>query len=51
VPLGKRFWPLAKEERDALSELFEAETMRAMITGLQSRDDADRSPWSMRPTG
>ena len=41
VPLGKRFWPLAKEERDALSELFEAETMRAMITGLQSRDDAD----------
>ena len=41
VPLGKKFWPLHDEERSALGELFDTEDMRAMITGLNSRDDAD----------
>jgi uncharacterized protein (DUF2252 family) len=39
--LGRRFWALDKPERDALAELFKAEDVRAMITRLQSRDDAD----------
>src|SRR4051794_20415116 len=39
LPLGKRFWPLAREERAALDGLFAQEPIHAMITGLQHRDD------------
>ena len=41
VPLGKKFWALAEEERAALRELLQTEALRAMITSLQSRDDHD----------
>ena len=41
LPLGKKFWALTKEERHALEDLFATDAMRSMITGLQSRDDAD----------
>jgi len=39
VPLGKKFWPLAKDERADLKALFDSEAMRAMVTSLKSRDD------------
>ena len=42
VPLGKKFWALEVEERAALSELFDTEALRKMITGLQSRDDREQ---------
>lgn len=41
LQLGKKFWALTKSERTALGDLFATDAMRAMITGLQSRDDAD----------
>ncbi len=41
VPLGRKFWPLAPAEREALSELFAGEEIRGLITRLQSRDDDD----------
>ncbi len=41
VPLGRKFWPLAPAEREALSELFAGEEIRGLITRLQSRDDHD----------
>ena len=41
VPLGRRFWPLADEERQALTELFAADELHAIITRLQSRADGD----------
>lgn len=41
LPVGKRFWALAPEERVALVQLFEQEQIRTMITGLQSRDSSD----------
>jgi uncharacterized protein (DUF2252 family) len=39
VPLGRKFWPLAREERQAMAELFAGEAVRATITRLQSRGD------------
>ena len=39
LPLGKKFWPLAGDERAALDALFAQEAVHAMITGLQHRDD------------
>ena len=41
VPLGRKFWPLARKERRALAELFAGEEIRATITRLQSRGDDD----------
>lgn len=41
VPLGKNFWALTGEERSALKALFEEEAVRALLTKLQSRDNAD----------
>lgn len=41
IPLGRRFWPLSGEERDAIDALFDSERMRRMATALRSRDDAD----------
>ncbi len=42
IPLGKRFWPLGKDERGALGELVEDARIRDLITGLHSRpSDAD----------
>jgi uncharacterized protein (DUF2252 family) len=41
VPLGKRFWALAGEEREALDGLFREEAARTLLTSLQSRDPRD----------
>jgi uncharacterized protein (DUF2252 family) len=41
VPLGRKYWPLTREERQALAELFASEDVRATITRLQSRGDDD----------
>jgi uncharacterized protein (DUF2252 family) len=42
VPLGKRFWPLTEDERQALQALFQEEAAHALLTTLQSRDPTDR---------
>ena len=39
IPLGKRFWPLDKEEREGLSALFETEDVRHMLTAAKDRDE------------
>jgi uncharacterized protein (DUF2252 family) len=40
-PLGKRFWTLTRDEREAISALFEEEGVHALLTALQSRDPRD----------
>ncbi len=40
IPLGKRFWPLTREERAAVEALFAEETLRRLATSLRSRQDA-----------
>jgi uncharacterized protein (DUF2252 family) len=51
IPLGRRFWPLADEERQAVAELFVSDDMRQLATMLKSRDDdstieiADAAYW------
>ncbi len=37
IPIGKRFWPLAKDEKNALAGLVASEPMRHLVTGLHSR--------------
>jgi uncharacterized protein (DUF2252 family) len=39
IPLGKRFWPLSKEEKHEIKTLFGQEKLRRLITSLRSRDD------------
>ncbi|MFC0406609.1 DUF2252 family protein [Roseomonas elaeocarpi] len=39
IPLGRRFWPLRKEERRAVSELIGTEEMRRLVASIRSRDD------------
>jgi len=39
IPLGKRFWPLMKDERKAIAGLFEQENTRKLVTALRSRND------------
>ena len=39
IPLGKRFWPLSREERKEMARLFTDEKVRRLITCLRSRDD------------
>jgi uncharacterized protein (DUF2252 family) len=39
IPLGKRFWPLAKRECREIRELIESEKIRALVTALRSRDN------------
>jgi uncharacterized protein (DUF2252 family) len=39
IPLGAKFWPLAKSERDAIEELFATPRLRHLATSLRSRDD------------
>jgi len=38
IPLGKRFWPLAKHERRELNKLFEKEAVAGLATALRQRD-------------
>ncbi len=39
IPLGKRFWPLRRDERTAVETLFAEEPVRRLATSLRSRDD------------
>jgi uncharacterized protein (DUF2252 family) len=39
IPLGKNFWPLAPNERQAIKELFATERMHELATTLRSRDN------------
>jgi uncharacterized protein (DUF2252 family) len=39
IPKGERFWPLAKQERQALEELFAQEAVRKLVACLKSRPD------------
>jgi uncharacterized protein (DUF2252 family) len=39
IPLGKRFWPLEKDEKQALAALFKTKAARKLVTALKSRDD------------
>src|SRR5580692_6955844 len=39
IPLGKRFWPLATDERSEITRLFEKEHVRQLATMLRSRKD------------
>ena len=41
VPLGKKFWALTDEERAALDALFAQDSVRELLTRLQSRDSGD----------
>jgi uncharacterized protein (DUF2252 family) len=41
IPLGKRFWALRREEREALSKLIALKEVRHLITSLQDRADDD----------
>jgi uncharacterized protein (DUF2252 family) len=37
IPLGKRFWPLAREERRELTALFALREIRELVTALKGR--------------
>ena len=39
IPLGRKFWPISKEERQEIGHLFAAEEMRKLATIMRSRDD------------
>jgi uncharacterized protein (DUF2252 family) len=38
IPLGKRFWPLAREERRELTALFALREIRELVTSLKGRE-------------
>ncbi len=38
IPIGKRFWPVKRSERQALEELCLSEPIRDLVTSLKSRD-------------
>ena len=39
IPLGTRFWPLSKEEKRAIGELFAEESVRRLVASLKYRND------------
>ena len=39
IPLGAKFWPLTRSEREAIDKLFEAPSLHHLATSLRSRDD------------
>lgn len=41
IPLGKRFWALRSKERSALRQLFQDNSVRALIKSLQRRENED----------
>ncbi|NBW96412.1 MAG: DUF2252 domain-containing protein [Planctomycetia bacterium] len=42
IPLGRTFWPLAPEEREAIDALFATDAGHRLVTALRSRpDDAE----------
>jgi uncharacterized protein (DUF2252 family) len=41
IPLGKRFWALATEERKALSEMFATDSIKPTLISLRNRAQGD----------
>lgn len=39
IPLGRNFWPLSDEEREAVTAIFATDAGRRLVTGLRSRED------------
>ena len=39
LPLGRRFWPLSAEERTAIDALVASESVRQLVSRIESRDD------------
>jgi uncharacterized protein (DUF2252 family) len=39
IPLGAKFWPLVKSEREAIADLFATPKLHHLSTSLRSRDD------------
>lgn len=39
IPLGERFWPLSRDERRAVDELFASEGVRRLVAALRERPD------------
>jgi uncharacterized protein (DUF2252 family) len=39
IPLGAKFWPLSRAEREAIAQLFATPPLRHLATSLRSRDD------------
>src|SRR3984893_6700850 len=39
IPIGKRFWPLPRDERDSVEALFADDDLRRLTTSLRSRRD------------
>jgi uncharacterized protein (DUF2252 family) len=37
IPKGERFWPLAKDEGNAIAQLFDREDVRRLVASLKSR--------------
>jgi uncharacterized protein (DUF2252 family) len=42
IPLGTRFWPLTKQERGGIAELFARDDVRLLVTSLRSRKNGAR---------
>ena len=42
IPLGKQFWPLTKQERGGIAELFARDDVRLLVTSLRSRKNGAR---------
>jgi uncharacterized protein (DUF2252 family) len=42
IPLGKRFWPLAKNERKSIEALFDDKDIASLPTSLKGRNDAGK---------
>src|ERR1700732_1731969 len=42
IPLGKQFWPLTKQEKAAVAELFGREDVCRLVTSLRSRKNDAR---------
>jgi uncharacterized protein (DUF2252 family) len=39
IPLGAKFWPLSRPEREGIEQLFETPALRHLATQLRSRED------------
>jgi len=39
IPLGRNFWPLSDEEREAVVAIFATDAGRRLVTGMRSRED------------
>jgi uncharacterized protein (DUF2252 family) len=42
IPLGRRFWPITKDEQQKIETLFDSDEMHKLATMLRSRDDDAR---------